>query len=262
MLFVMLKGSDIYTPAFDVRLYVSDLSYEKEFYDRWYELMPQRRRERADRFKNGIDAHRCIAAYALLAGAVCDLAKDIDLGLHKETLAKIGSGSLDICEEDKGKPFFKDIPLCFNISHAGERVIVALSPADVGCDVERRSKNAMSVAKRFFADAEYRFLAGIDDEDELSHRFTRIWTQKESVVKCSGEGISRPFDGFCVIDEQGNAAGTISLPDKECDYHIREFEGEMGYCYSICSLYDHMETGIRRIKMHLPVHGCGGISYK
>ena len=77
MLFVMLKGSDIYNHAFDVRLYVSDLSYDKEFYDRWYELMPQRRRERADRFKNGIDAHRCIAAYALLVCAVLELAEDL-----------------------------------------------------------------------------------------------------------------------------------------------------------------------------------------
>ena len=249
MLIVMLKGGDGENHTFAVRLYGSDLSYDKGFYDRWYELMPKGRRERADRFRNEIDRHRCIAAYALLVSAILELTEDTDLCMEEETLTVIRSGSLDIREDDRGKPFLPDIPVSFNISHAGERVAVALSHTDVGCDVERRNNNAMSVAKRFFAAEEYRLLSETEDEKDRRHVFTRLWTLKESVVKCCGEGIIHPFDDFSVVDVHGNIKQTVDLPGSENDYHIKEFDGENDYCYAVCSIYDGIEDSIRRIRI-------------
>lgn len=245
----MQKGNTDENRAFSVRLYVSDLSYDNEFYDRWYERMPQKRRERADRFKNAIDRHRCIAAYALLVTAVNGLIEETALCVNEDVLGLIRSGCVAICEDEGGKPYFRDIPVCFNISHAGERVAAALSHMDVGCDVEIKNRNALSVAKRFFTDSEYRLLAGEDDENERAHLFTRLWTLKESVVKCCGEGIRRQFDDFSVAGEDGDVKNTVKLSGIDSKYHVREFAGENGYCYSVCSVHDEIEEDIRRINL-------------
>ena len=190
------------------------------------------------------DRRRCITAYALLAYSLRDLAAD--LGKYKEWDLAMPL-AIELTQE--GKPYPDHIPVCFNISHSGERVAVALSALDVGCDVEYRSRNALSIAKRFFSTAEYEYLDGIEDECERDSEFTRLWTMKESVVKCCGEGISHPFGDFSLVDVNGARLDTVRLPGRGEVYRIREFEGENGYCYSVCSLCDTTEDKIRYIKL-------------
>ena len=224
--------------SFLVRLYVSDISMSEEFYDGWYDRMPKERQKRADRFKHDADRHRLIGAYALLVHAMTELFEGEDL-----------SGRFNISETSDGKPYFTDIPVCFNISHSMDRIAVALSPKEVGCDVEVKSGNVLTVAKRFFTPEEYVYLQSIEDEEERSGEFTRIWTMKESVVKCSGEGIRHRFDDFSCVDEKGIAKGEITLAGKDSGYHIKEYESENGYRYSVCSMHDRFEDSIRRITL-------------
>ena len=220
--------------SFPTRLYVSDINVPKGFLDGWYDKMPPERRRRCDRFRYDDDRKRCIAAYTLLIHALRDLGITCP-------------DTLSIAEGEDGKPYFTDIPVCFNISHAKERVAVALSPCDVGCDVEYRSDNALKIAKRFFAPEEYAFLESIEDPDERGMEFTRIWTMKESVIKCCGEGIRRRLNDFSVTDEIGKRSRIITLPQKDERYHIKEFESDDRYCYSACGTYEIMEDDLRRV---------------
>lgn len=221
--------------VFDVRLYVADTSGDEAFFDRWYARMPLSRRARCDRFRQEADRKRCITAYALLSYALGELTGD-------------RSYTLDLTEGADGKPYLTDNTAFFNISHSGERIALALSPMEVGCDVESKSANALSVAKRFFSENEYDYILAAHDESVRSRDFTRLWTMKESVVKCCGEGIRRPFRDFSVVDEEGRITDTVMLPDKDRVYRIREFAAEDKYCYSVCSIYDRIENDIRRIE--------------
>ncbi len=232
---------------FPVRVYRVHFTGEDDKYERFYDLMPAERKKRADRLKNKKVRNQCIAAYALVDHAVCDLWDE--LSISDPLPAPLPDRPFRILENEKGKPYFKDIPVCFNLSHSGERIIVALSPLEVGCDVEHKNSNALKVAERFFAKPEYELLAALGDDDKIAKKFTGLWTIKESIVKCCGEGIGRGFDDFSVTDEDCKTKKSIKLSGDDNIYHIREYEGENGYRYSVCSLYDDFEDKIRDVTL-------------
>ncbi|MCR5592094.1 MAG: 4'-phosphopantetheinyl transferase superfamily protein [Lachnospiraceae bacterium] len=222
--------------SFTARLYVSDTDLPGDFFAGWYNKMPAARRSQCDRFKNEADRKRCIAAYALLVYALKDLLGSCD-------------DILSISQDQDGKPFLTDIPVCFNISHSGDRVAVALAASAVGCDVEHIREKGLDIAKRFFSDEEYAYLSAIDDERAARGEFTRLWTMKESVVKCCGEGIRHELGDFSLVDMTGARRQTIRLSGFDDHYHIMEFETESGYCYSLCSTCNDIENSIRRVKL-------------
>ena len=244
MLIDMLCTKEDNFYRFPVRVYRTHISDVQDLYDDLYAIMPQERRIRADRLKDQKVRNRCIAAYALLDHGLRDLWGDI--GDDRILPDK----PFDIAEDEKGKPYFTDIPVCFNISHSGDRVIVALSPLDVGCDVEHKSSNALKVAERFFSPGEYKLLKALGD-DAGAAKFTAIWTVKESIVKCCGDGIGRGFDDFSVVDDDGNTVDSLKIPGTEDIFHIREYEGEGGYRYSVCSLYDLFEETIKDLDLEI-----------
>ena len=223
---------------FSVRMYVSDISYDDAFFDGWFEKMPAARKERTLRFKRRSDRNRSICAYALLMHGLGDL-----FGRTME------GSDIRISHSPSGKPFFEGLPVCFNISHSKDRVAVALSPKEVGCDVECKSDGALKIAKRFFTADERAFLERIGEEAEVQHQFKRIWTLKESVVKCCGDGIRRSFDDFSLVDKEGRRKSIVSLSGQEDIYHVKEYACEDIYCYSVCSLHDDFEDSIRRVRL-------------
>ena len=228
---------------FPVRLYASDISYEPSFFDRWYGLMPPGRKERCDRFRHKQDSQRCITGYALLVAALRSLSFDTIMRGWELTMP------LRIPEKDNGKPYLENIPVCFNISHSGQMVIVSVSSSEVGCDVERVRADALAIARRFFTEEEYGYLKDLATQTECDMEFTRLWTMKESVVKCCGDGIRRSFNDFALLDKSGKRISKVMLADSDEVYHVKEYEGANGYCYSVCSLCADMEDTIRYLQL-------------
>lgn len=89
---------------------------------------------------------------------------------------------------------------CFNLSHSGDMVIMAVSAYPVGCDMEgtktekngtkeeKRSERNLKIARRFFTEREQKAV-----EEGGNEAFYRIWTRKESYIKMTGEGMKVPF---------------------------------------------------------------------
>lgn len=90
----------------------------------------------------------------------------------------------------QGKPYFADETLpFFNISHAGGFVVLAVSDREVGVDIQNmRSQREISMAERFFSGEESRAVS----EDETRELFYKLWSRKEALGKCTGEGV-RPY---------------------------------------------------------------------
>lgn len=90
----------------------------------------------------------------------------------------------------KGKPFFRDIPLFFNLSHSGDYVACVLSEHEIGVDIQKQKPlNEERISNRFFHEREKELLAGFSDEAERLSWFYRLWTRKEAYGKMTGEGI-------------------------------------------------------------------------
>lgn len=88
----------------------------------------------------------------------------------------------------------------FNLSHAGDCILVAVSAnVPVGVDVEpvRTLLDADALVERFFAPEERRAYLACAEPDRARAFFT-LWTRKEAYAKALGLGLGLAFDSFAV----------------------------------------------------------------
>lgn len=160
------------------------------------------RRAKAARFKQEDDRRRC-----LCAGLALDTALRT-VGLREKTAVFI--------QNDHGKPRLKAHPDShFSLSHSGDWAVCLLSSSPVGVDVEQiRPVPELSLAERYFAPEEAAALRNLPEPERLT-AFFRLWTRKESLLKCVGVGLS----GLSSVSDEG--------------YSFREYP-LAGHCLTAC----------------------------
>ncbi len=113
---------------------------------------------------------------------------------------KYADGSIK--REERGKPFFENLPVHFSVSHSGEFWVCLMADFNVGIDIQAyRTLKYEKVARRFFfhEEAEYVSQQGIDG-------FFQIWTRKEAYVKYMGNGLSgEGLSNFSVIKTESDS---------------------------------------------------------
>ena len=92
-----------------------------------------------------------------------------------------------------GKPSLSNC--FFNLSHSGMYVIMAVSDAEIGVDIEQILPYSDDVAKKCFVLEEYRWLK---QQGDLAS-FYALWTAKESIMKASGLGLQMAPESFDVL---------------------------------------------------------------
>lgn len=145
--------------------------YENFSAENFLIILPKNRQEKFNRLKRKIDRDNCVIAYLLLRFA----------------LKENGIKKLEIVVGENGKPFLKGGEMFFNISHCAEGVAAALDTAPVGIDVQEIGGFNDKVAKRFFDESENKKINASPDKAKA---FTRIWTLKESAIKCEGKSLA------------------------------------------------------------------------
>ncbi|MBQ4441906.1 MAG: 4'-phosphopantetheinyl transferase superfamily protein [Bacteroidales bacterium] len=135
--------------------------------------LPEARREKCLRFKHDAGRRQCVAVWLLLREA-----------LHKEF------GLKDVPEvalATHGKPYFPNFPdVHFSLSHCVAGVACAVDTRPVGVDIERVRPFNDDLAAYVFNEHELELVRHAPDP-ALS--FTVLWTQKESLLKLTGEGL-------------------------------------------------------------------------
>ena len=124
---------------------------------------------------------------------------------------------------ETGKPYLKNLPLHFNLSHSGNYAACAIGDQEIGLDLQILSKTSEKLCRRFFTENERQYLRGSPDADRT---FTRIWCMKESYIKLLGKGLLIPLDSFSVSPER------LNLEQKD-DVHFWLYGGpdfEMALC--------------------------------
>jgi len=151
------------------------------------ELLSNDEQLRAGRFHFERDRRRSIVARGVLR---------MLLGGHLD----IAPAAVVFGYTQYGKPFVinQASQIHFNVSHSGERALIALSVSrELGVDIEdvNREIDYGDLAARFFAPRECTALMRIAEPDR-KRAFFACWTRKEAVVKAIGSGLSLPLDRF------------------------------------------------------------------
>lgn len=150
--------------------------------------------------------------------------KQISLLAKQQLLSIIKEKGLSfdttIAVGEKGKPYFLyNENLHFSISHTKSHIAIALHDKEIGIDIENTRKCNLNLAKRYFHSEEYIYLSSLPKEEQ-DEAFTKIWTQKEAFVKCTGEGIAGGFNKFSVIVDSSTIDKKYKTQYQVKDYHL------------------------------------------
>lgn len=88
---------------------------------------------------------------------------------------------------ENGKPYI-DNEKFFNISNSADVFCIAISDNEVGVDIQKTIPYNEKLAKRICNQKELTLLEKSDDKDVM---LTKLWTKKESLIKCKGETIAQ-----------------------------------------------------------------------
>jgi 4'-phosphopantetheinyl transferase len=194
-------------------------------------LLSEGERRRADRFAFDRDRRRFILARA---------------GLRRLLGARLGVGpeSIDLVYGPHGKPALGSrlapSGLRFNLSHRDDVAVYAFSrEGDVGVDVEavRRLDDADRIAARIFSPRENEAYQALGPADRPLG-FFNCWTRKEAFVKATGDGLSRPLDGFDVSLAPGDPARILRVdetPGDDCGWRMESFSPAPGFVAAVVS---------------------------
>ena len=198
-------------------IYINDHLFDFDL-DAALAQLSEQRREQALRYRHELGRRTCAAAYLLL----CEGLKK-EYGITEKPILEYG---------EHGKPSIVGRPdIHFSLSHCREAAICVLSDRPVGVDVETIHRYSESLVRYTMNDEE---IAQILASARPDLAFTRLWTQKEAVVKCTGEGISNDLKNVL----------SNFLADKKLPSPSGEGQGERlltvespdgRYVYSICN---------------------------
>lgn len=185
-------------------------------FERLYAEASETRKKKIDRCRFLSDRMQLLAAESLLRHALKEVGRD--------------AGALSFAYGAHGKPYLNDAEgFYFNLSHSGETVLLAVSDAEIGCDVERIRHVRDGVARRILTPEEYaRFSACAGDERDVL--LTRLWVAKESYLKACGEGITT--DPAAIRIEFGTEPD-VFRDGNPVPYALREGAAD-GYRYAVC----------------------------
>jgi 4'-phosphopantetheinyl transferase len=125
--------------------------------------------------------------------------------------------------------------LRFNISHSGDRALIALARVEVGADVEHiKKRRTDEIARRFFAPGEQQRLFALA-APKREAEFFRLWTCKEAFLKVTGEGLSRSTRSYEIElgDSGARLVWATELPDAASQFSVFPLQPGNGYAAAV-----------------------------
>lgn len=184
-------------------------------------LLTPDKRKRISSIKHPPSARQILASDLLARAIICDR-----LGRENQ--------GIEFGFNENGKPFLlggEDFH--FNMSHAGDWVVMAISPYETGIDIENIFPLDIEIARHFFTSFEYQQLKKLPASLQLDH-FFQIWTLKESYSKMTGAGLSMEMNSFSI--ELNTASGSPRLfPGNSTPVFFRQYDFISDYKLSVCS---------------------------
>lgn len=157
-----------------MQIYYCDMENFKHLYEECISLLPEKRRQKAERIINKNEA--------LLSATT---------GLMMKEVLKITNDD-EIKYGEHGKPYLEHGPF-LSVSHSRRYSVLAVSENEIGIDIEMHNVFNQRVAERCFTEEEQKFAKS------STENFQKIWTAKEAVLKFLGTGFSYSPKNFSVV---------------------------------------------------------------
>jgi len=189
-----------------IQTWLADVSalHKESVYQKYYQMVPAYRKEKADRLRNQEDKALSIGAWVLYQKM------QKEYGLSENALFNLShSGTFALCSvEDSG-----------------------ISEGKLGCDLEKIREIRKNVAKRAFCESEYQAI--LNDET----LFYRYWVLKESFVKATRVGLKLGLNTFEIGFEEGKYPYLIRQPEAfPGKFYFKEYDMEkQTYRIAVCS---------------------------
>lgn len=174
-------------------------------------MLPQvsdQRREQALRFRYTLGRFCCLKSWLML----------------QEEMKSFNVQLSTFNYEKSGKPFLENGP-CFSISHCKTGIAVVVDDRPVGIDIESIRRVDPELVNRTMNEAEQALIASSETPERA---FTRLWTQKEAVLKMEGTGIESFEQLQTILSKYRNNRAPLGLRNIE----ISTIEKEK-YIYTI-----------------------------
>lgn len=209
-----------------VQTFLADVSglLQEENYRKIYEMVPDFRKEKADRLRSAQDKAQSVGAWYLWMKVQEYLGIDAEdtvqeyFGIKAENTAQ-GTGA------DK---------VNFNLSHSGNYVLcsVVSRGEKVGCDIETIKDFREPMARRFFCPEEYAYIMAQDEEGRRK-AFYRYWVLKESVMKATRKGMALGLNTFSI--RLGEETLLVRQPEEMQEhFYLKEYKTD-GARIAVCS---------------------------
>jgi 4'-phosphopantetheinyl transferase len=121
----------------------------------------------------------------------------------------------------------------YNITHAGDWILLAVSNEAVGADVEFVDKGFRfnDILEEHFSLAEIDFIG----ENNSAENFYLLWTRKEALLKATGQGLGEHLKVTPSLNGTHPLSPELLRADKS--WEVNSFNLQDGYTGSIANLY-------------------------
>lgn len=149
-------------------------------------LVSEQRREAALRYSHVFGQFCCLKSYCMLMELIASVSPTLD------------GQTPEFAYNEHGKPYLADRPdIHFSISHTKNAILVAISNAPIGVDVEHVRLPSDGLIEKTMNPDEQALINNASSsclevdclQGERAATFTSLWTKKEAVLKLLGTGI-------------------------------------------------------------------------
>ena len=155
-------------------LYSNINDFSNDEIDSFYQKIYKDKKERIDKYKNDITKKRSIIGEILLSRL-----------LEKNNF---NYEELSFYTNKDGKPYIKDNPIYFNISHSNDFVVVVISNKEIGIDIEKIRDTNINIINQFCTDKEKEYIL---NSSNIYKSLFNIYTLKEAYIKMKGTNLSQ-----------------------------------------------------------------------
>ena len=121
----------------------------------------------------------------------------------------------------------------FNISHSGDKAVCAFGTSEIGVDIEKIKPLSERLMDKIALPSERAKISA-------AKQIVRLWTRKEALAKCVGEGLGEDIFKTDLSEDVVRYSGMT--------YRLKSFElGE--YMLSVCTEFDFPPEKIVNIRL-------------
>lgn len=111
------------------------------------------------------------------------------------------ASSLNFDADSNNKPFLVGATdFHFNMSHTKGAILLGISGASIGVDIESNKNPAFDIMPNYFHEAEVDYVSNAPSPDLKSTFFFNVWTRKEAFTKYTGKGLAYNLKTLNTLD--------------------------------------------------------------